>query len=389
MNICPKTAIHMEKDEYGFLYPRIDVGKCVECGACKKVCAFQNELARRQPQRVYAIASKNNDLVTNSASGGLFATMAMYVLEHGGCVYGAIMQHEEHELHIRHACCETKEDLYRFQGSKYVQSSLGNIFKDIQMKLKNDILVLFSGTPCQVDALKLFLKKEYSNLLTVDIVCHGVPNEQIFNDYIHYIEKKIGGEIREFKFRDKSLGWGYNLTAKYIQEDGSIRYHRTASSDSSYFDMFINSIILRENCYHCKYTNGKRTGDITIGDYWGIEDEHPEALEQNGGRLSEKSGISVSFLNSDKGISFFDEIKEQFDYYESTFEKVAKRNTQLVHPVKLTKARGNVLEMYRKWGYGAVEFYFWCRIPKQKAKYIIRKMLPKEARQKIKQMLHR
>lgn len=389
MNICPKTAIHMEKDEYGFLYPRIDVGKCVECGACKKVCAFQNEPARRQPQRVYAIASKNNDLVTNSASGGLFATMAMYVLEHGGCVYGAIMQHEEHELHIRHACCETKEDLYRFQGSKYVQSSLGNIFKDIQMKLKNDILVLFSGTPCQVDALKLFLKKEYSNLLTVDIVCHGVPNEQIFNDYIHYIEKKIGGEIREFKFRDKSLGWGYNLTAKYIQEDGSIRYHRTASSDSSYFDMFINSIILRENCYHCKYTNGKRTGDITIGDYWGIEDEHPEALEQNGGRLSEKSGISVSFLNSDKGISFFDEIKEQFDYYESTFEKVANRNTQLVHPVKLTKARRNVLEMYRKWGYGAVEFYFWCRIPKQKAKYIIRKMLPKEARQKIKQMLHR
>ena len=389
MNICPKTAIHMEKDEYGFLYPRIDVGKCVECGACKKVCAFQNEPARRQPQRVYAIASKNNDLVTNSASGGLFATMAMYVLEHGGCVYGAIMQHEEHELHIRHACCETKEDLYRFQGSKYVQSSLGSIFKDIQMKLKNDILVLFSGTPCQVDALKLFLKKEYSNLLTVDIVCHGVPNEQIFNDYIHYIEKKIGGEIREFKFRDKSLGWGYNLTAKYIQEDGSIRYHRTASSDSSYFDMFINSIILRENCYHCKYTNGKRTGDITIGDYWGIEDEHPEALEQNGGRLSEKSGISVSFLNSDKGISFFDEIKEQFDYYESTFEKVAKRNTQLVHPVKLTKARRNVLEMYRKWGYGAVEFYSGCRIPKQKAKYIIRKMLPKEARQKIKQMLHR
>lgn len=204
MNICPKTAIHMEKDEYGFLYPRIDVGKCVECGACKKVCAFQNEPARRQPQRVYAIASKNNDLVTNSASGGLFATMAMYVLEHGGCVYGAIMQHEEHELHIRHACCETKEDLYRFQGSKYVQSSLGNIFKDIQMKLKNDILVLFSGTPCQVDALKLFLKKEYSNLLTVDIVCHGVPNEQIFNDYIHYIEKKLVE-------KSENLNFGINL----------------------------------------------------------------------------------------------------------------------------------------------------------------------------------
>ena len=148
MNICPKTAIHMEKDEYGFVYPKIDTEKCVECGACKKVCAFQNEPTRRQPQRVYAIVSKNNDLVKKSASGGLFGTMAVQVLEQGGCVYGAVMQHEEHELHIRHVCCETKAELYHLQGSKYVQSSLENIFKDVQKKLKNDIFVLFSGTPC-------------------------------------------------------------------------------------------------------------------------------------------------------------------------------------------------------------------------------------------------
>lgn len=230
MNICPKTAICMEKDGYGFVYPRIDIEKCVECGACKKVCAFQNEPTRRQPQRVYAIASKNNDLVKKSASGGLFATMAVHVLEQGGCVYGAVMLHEEHELHIRHVCCETKAELYRLQGSKYVQSSLGYIFKDIQQKLKKDVFVLFSGTPCQVDALKSYLRKDYPNLLTVDIICHGVPSEQFFNDYIHYTEKKIGGEISEFKFRDKSSGWGYNLTAKYIQVDGSTEYYRTASS---------------------------------------------------------------------------------------------------------------------------------------------------------------
>ena len=383
VNICPKTAIHMEKDEYGFVYPRIDVEKCVECGACKKVCAFQNEPTKRQPQRVYAIASKNNILVNKSASGGLFATMAMYVLD------GAVMQHEEHELHVRHVCCETREELYRLQGSKYVQSSLGDIFKDVQKKLKNDIFVLFSGTPCQVDALKSYLRKDYPNLLTVDIICHGVPSEQFFNDYIHYTEKKIGGEISEFKFRDKSAGWGYNLTAKYIKSDGSIGYNRTTSSDSSYFDMFINSIVLRENCYNCKYTNGNRVGDITIGDYWGIEDEHPEALEQNGGRLSEKNGISVSLLISDKGIAFFDEIKEQFEYYESTFEKAAKRNTQLVHPVELTRTRKTVLEMYRKFGYSAVEFYFWCRIPKQKAKDVARMILPETARQKMKRILNR
>ena len=304
MNICPKTAIHMEKDEYGFVYPRIDTEKCVECGACKKVCAFQNEAARRQPQRVYAIASKNNDLIKKSASGGLFATMAMYVLEQGGCVYGAVMQHEEHGLYTRHVCCKTKEELYRLQGSKYVQSSLGNIFKDVKTKLENDILVLFSGTPCQVDALKSYLRKDYLNLLTVDIICHGVPNEQFFNDYIHYTEKKIGGEIKEFKFRDKSAGWGLNARAKYTNDKGEEANYSVSYLESSYYDLFLSAKIYRENCYKCPYATGNRCGDITIGDYWGIEDEHPETLVHNGGRLSEKSGISVSLLNSDKGITF-------------------------------------------------------------------------------------
>lgn len=389
VNICPKTAIHMEKDEYGFVYPRIDVEKCVECGACKKVCAFQNEPTKRQPQRVYAIASKNNSLVNKSASGGLFATMAMYVLEQGGCVYGAVMQHEGHELHVRHVCCETREELYRLQGSKYVQSSLGDIFKDVQKKLKNDIFVLFSGTPCQVDALKSYLRKDYPNLLTVDIICHGVPSEQFFNDYIHYTEKKIGGEISEFKFRDKSAGWGLNAKAKYTNDEGKNADYSVSYLDSSYYDLFLSAKIYRENCYRCPYATSNRCGDITIGDYWGIEDEYPETLEQNGGRLSEKNGISVSLLISDKGIAFFDEIKEQFDYYESTFEKAAKRNTQLVHPVELTRARKTVLEMYRKFGYSAVEFYFWCRIPKQKAKDVVRMILPETARQKMKRILNR
>lgn len=383
MNVCPKSAIHMEKDEYGFVYPVINKEQCVECGACKKVCAFQNKTTRNTPQRVLAIAGKNDNLVKKSASGGLFATMALAVLEQGGCVYGAVMQHEDHELHTHHVCCEAKDELDRLQGSKYVQSSLENIFKNVQEKLKKGTAVLFSGTPCQVDALKSYLRKDYEKLLTVDIICHGVPSEQFFNDYIHYTEKKLGGEILDFKFRDKSTGWGYNLTAKYVKQDGDKNYYRVKSSDSSYFYMFINSVALRENCYHCKYTNSNRVGDITIGDYWGIEEEHPEALERNGGRLSEQNGISVMMLNMDKGADFFESVKDQFTYYESTLEKAAKRNTQLVHPVKHTKAREKVLKLYQKWGYGAVEFYFWCRILKQKVKKVVRRVLPKTARQEI------
>lgn len=389
MNVCSKEAISMKKDEYGFVYPRINMEKCIGCGACKKVCAFQSNTIKNKPQKVYAIASKNNNIVKKSASGGLFATMATYVLEQGGYVYGAVMKQKEHELHICHVCCDAKENLHSLQGSKYVQSSLNMIFRDVQMRLKSNSLILFSGTPCQVDALKSYLKKDYKNLITVDIVCHGVPNEQFFNDYIHYLEKKIGGEIIDFKFRDKSSGWGYNLTAEYIREDGDTEYYKMSSSDSSYFDMFISSIVLRENCYQCKYANEKRAGDITIGDYWGVEDEHPEILQQNGGSLSEQSGISVMMLNNEKGINFFNNIKAQFDYYESTFEKAAKKNTQLTCPVKFTKERKKVLDMYKNRGYGAVEFYFLYRIQKQKVKCIIRRILPKVIRQKIKQTLYK
>lgn len=250
-------------------------------------------------------------------------------------------------------------------------------------------MVLFSGTPCQVDALKRYLRRDYEKLFTVDIICHGVPNEQFFNDYIHYTEKKIGGEIYDFKFRDKSSGWGYNLAAKYVQHSGCEKIYRVSSLDSSYFDMFINSTVLRENCYNCKYTNANRVGDITIGDYWGIEEEHPETLLQHGGNLSERTGVSAMMLNTNKGMEFFKKIKEQFIYYESSFEKAAKWNTQLVHPVKCTKARDTVLKLNKKCGYGVVELYFWYCIQTRKVKSIVRRILPKTIRQKIKELLRR
>lgn len=136
MNVCSKEAISMKKDEYGFVYPRINMEKCIGCGACKKVCAFRSNTIKNKPQKVYAIASKNNNIVKKSASGGLFATMATYVLEQGGYVYGAVMKQKEHELHICHVCCDAKENLHSLQGSKYVQSSLNMIFRDVRMRIK-------------------------------------------------------------------------------------------------------------------------------------------------------------------------------------------------------------------------------------------------------------
>ncbi len=389
MNVCPKSAIQMELDEYGFVYPRINKEQCIECGACKKVCAFQNKPDRNEPKKVYATVGKNDNIVEKSASGGLFATMADFVIERGGCVYGAAMQLEEGTFRVRHIRCETKDELYLLQGSKYVQSALGDILKDVKEKLKNDVFVLFSGTPCQIDALKLFLKKDYSNLLTVDIICHGVPNERFFNSYICQLQKKLGGKIYEFNFRDKSSGWGHFGKARYTNENGNECEQLVSFVDSSYYSLFFDGKILRENCYRCHYAGPNRPGDITLGDYWGINDQHPEALTQNGGHLNPQKGISVVFVNSTKGNEFLDKIKDQIYCYESTFEKAAKQNTQLVHPVKLDKSRAAVMNIYKAGGYNAVEICYLIGVLGKKAKNVIRKIVPKSVKVKIKRFLHK
>ena len=374
-NICPKMAISMKKDEYGFIYPQIDRECCVECGLCKKICAFQKQLEGEKPKKVYALSTRNESLLKMSASGGVFATMSTFVLKSGGYVYGSVMQHEKSKLYVKHICCDTKEKLSFIQGSKYIQSSMERIFKDIKKRLKEGSFILFSGTPCQVDSLKSYLKYEYKNLLTVDIICHGVPNEKIFNDYIERLNKKINGNIYNFKFRDKSLGWGYNLVAEYLDEKGNEKKFIIDNSDSSYFFMFINGILLRENCYYCKYANKKRVGDITIGDYWGIEIEHPEILQCNGGDLDMQKGISTLFINSEAGLEFFDKIKEQFYYHESTFEKASKWNTQLKHPVKYPKSRKLIMDLYKNIGYAGVEKVFQCQRIRNGIKKSVRGLL--------------
>ena len=378
MNICPKAAITMEKDKYGFIYPGINRELCVQCGACKNVCAFQNTTIQKSPEKIYAVAGKADELVSKSSSGGVFSVLAESVLESGGCVCGAVMLKEEgksddkRQWKVRHVICESKEYLYMLQGSKYVQSSMGTVFKDIRERLKHGQMVLFSGTPCQSDALKAFLKHAYENLIIVDIVCHGVPSEQFFNDYVKNLEKEIGGEIIDFKFRDKSSGWG-SKTAKirYIDTNKNICQRSISQSVSSYYSLFMESQICRENCRRCKYACKERVGDITIGDYWGIEEAHPEQLKQSGGALSEEKGVSVMLLNTEKGLRFFETVQNEFYYCESVFEKASKYNTQLVHPANSVKARRVVLELYRIWGYCAVERYFEIYV---KAKAIKRKL---------------
>lgn len=210
LNICKNQAITMKEDEYGYVYPVIDYKKCSNCGMCKRVCMFQKERKLNSPLETYAAVSKDNNLRMNSSSGGIFASLATFILEKGGIVCGAAFSND---LKVNHLIIEEKSQIYKLQGSKYVQSNIKNTFTDVRRFLLQGKVVLYSGTPCQIDGLYGFLQKEYKNLITIDIICHGVPNNRMFLEYIKEIEKDKDQTIKQFNFRDKSLGWGINGSA--------------------------------------------------------------------------------------------------------------------------------------------------------------------------------
>ena len=378
-NICPKNAIEMVTDEYGFKYPKINDKKCINCNACKRVCAYQYVEEKNRPIAVFVSARKDSEKIMKSASGGIFATLAEKVLNEKGIVFGSALVEENNVLEIKHIYIDRLKDLSKLVGSKYVQSDINIAYKKAKMFLTEGRKVLFSGTPCQVAGLKSFLGKSYDNLLTMDIICHGVPNADFFRDYLKVLEKNFKGKVIDFKFRDKKYGWGLNSCLKY-KKDNSILYKYFLVDESTYYHMFLNAECYRENCYRCKYTNKNRTGDITIGDYWGIENEHLELLKENGGKLDKYKGISAVIVNTENGKFWFNKCRNELYMYPSTFEQVAKANTQLRQPSSYGKFRDKIMQIYKENGYEAVDKFYYNKIIK---KILLKKFL----KEKIKNLL--
>ncbi len=263
--VCPQNTIHMKEDPSGFRYPEIEYANCISCGACKRVCAFQKEGTLFEPRSTYAAATRNTDIM-KSASGGIFASFAKWFLEQGGVVYGAILESRNGTLVPLHIGIDRIEALEALQGSKYVQSDLADVFSAIKRQLHEGRYVLFSGTPCQVDALRSYLgNKAYESLLLIDIICHGVPSARMFQDYIRMLEKKCKGKIVNFTFRDKAYGWGIIGSYEFLRPDGSRMKRKLLLRESSYYSLFNDSHIYRENCYSCPYAGRLRAGDLTIG----------------------------------------------------------------------------------------------------------------------------
>lgn len=313
--LCPKHAITMQPDEFGFLYPVIDKEKCIDCEICKKMCHMnRDDMYYDAPTVAYAMQSKNEAILKKSQSGGAFAELAKAVLKEGGAVYGAAFDEKYVVNHIR---IDNEKDLHKLQGSKYVQSNTTGIFEQVKNDLQGGYLVLFSGTPCQASALKTFLNKDYDNLYVMDFACHGVMPPKVWEDYKIYIKKKIG-EFTNPNFRDKKFGWRSRYET-FERKGKRLPFH-------IYRKIFFSEYFIRESCYNdantkliCKYAGYNRVSDITVGDFWGIE-----LYKTN--IKNEKAGISLCLINTRKGQELFDKIRENVQFEEHNIEEIGVKN---------------------------------------------------------------
>ena len=384
---CPKNAITITENEDGFVYPEINQNLCIDCGKCLRVCKFKNTTYEKSLKETYAAHAKNMDL-SQSASGGLFASLAQSMLEYNGVVYGCAMLYENGKLVPKHICVGAQEDLIKLKSSKYVQSDLGNIFVDVKDKLENNINVLFSGTPCQIMGLRGYLQKKYDNLYTIELICHGVPSINLFHEYIESVEEKEGKKVVDFRFRDKSQGW--KLHGKMVLEDENgvkqDKYFET--EESSYYQMFLNSYTYRENCYKCPFASEYRQGDITIGDYWCIDLLHPELLIENGGKIDEKKGASCLVINNEQGKRLIEKFGQRIEKFQSTYEQASRYNAQLKQASMMKEERAVVLNL-KKQGYREIEKWYQKRRAKIKFVRRIRAMVPKWAKSVVRKIIKR
>lgn len=341
--VCAKNAISMIEDSEGFHYPVIDKDLCVNCALCEKVCAFaQPQYTNSKEPTVYATHLKETEERKRSSSGGIFFAIASWVISQSGVVYGAAF---DEKFQLSHIGVDNLKDLERLRGSKYLQSTMGNNYKEIRELLKQGRWVYFVGTGCQVAGLKSFLRKEYPTLVTSDIVCHGVPNQKLFNKHIEYLGKKVKGRITEYKFRNTEQ-WGQYENYTFLKNKKVYSITTGSYTLSPYIYAFESLYTQRYSCYDCKFAQIPRQGDITLADYWGVKKFFSQ--------IDAKNGVSLVLVNSELGQKVWEQIKEGLVYHESCIEDGAKYNLNLINKTKEPAIRKDIYKIIEKEGYEKV-----------------------------------
>lgn len=324
-NICPKNAIEMKEDEEGFRYPKVDENKCINCGLCEKVCPILNKRETDNVPKSYACINKDENIRKDSSSGGIFSLISEAMIDMGGVVFGAQF---DNEFNVIHSYTDNKEELYKFRGSKYLQSIIGDSYKKVKSFLEEGKYVLFTGTPCQIEGLYAFLQKDYVKLYTQDIICHGVPSPKVWSKYKEKLEKDNNSAIKTMNFRDKSDGWTtYSL--KHVFENNNS--FKEINFKNNYMQAFLKDLSIRESCFNCNFKNKHRSSDITLADFWGIQNIMPE--------MYDNKGTSLVIVNSPKGTILFEKIKEKIKFVETDFEESIKYNPSMTYSPQIPKNR--------------------------------------------------
>lgn len=325
-NICPKNAIKIISEKDGFEYPKINENLCINCGYCKKICPVINNMNRENKEpKIYACKNKNEQIRLQSSSGGIFTLIAEWIIKQDGIVFGAKL---EKNMIVSHNYIENIEDIVELRGSKYVQSQIGETYKKVKEFLLKNKKVFFSGTPCQIEGLLAYLGKEYENLYTQDIICHGVPSPKVWKKFLEYKRKKNGQYPIQVNFRNKNIsGWSnYNVNYKYSKAEENINH-----KEDEYMKLFLKNYDLRKSCYQCKFKKVARNSDITLADFWGINRVNAE--------FNDEKGISAIIVHSKKGREIFENIKNNMEFISANIDDIKKYNPCIYIPADKNELR--------------------------------------------------
>lgn len=308
-NACPTKAITMKKDNHGFIFPEVNKHKCVVCNLCETTCHFSDKCFRLKNSNpdLFACKLTSPNALNNSSSGGLFYALASAIINQGGRVYGASWQEN---FKVKHIGIDKIDDIELLQGSKYVFSDLNNSFSEIKDLLNAGETILFTGTPCQVAGLYAYLKKDYSNLVTCDVICHGVPSQMYLDLYLNEMCKLYHAKINKINFKDKSISWR-NPQLSIVFDNGT--EYKEALWSTAYGKLYHERLTTMPACDECPYTVTPRLSDITIGDFW----NYNETKNTLG---SEKQGISCALINTEKGNNVFSSARSLLKVEQITLE---------------------------------------------------------------------
>ena len=353
------------------VYPEITESNCIDCNLCERVCHLNDtDSYSIENQRAYAVSHTKKDVLKRSTSGGAFTAIAEYVLSRGGAVFGCAYTEQ---LFPQHVCVETEQELVRLNGSKYVESNIGDTYQQAKDMMDMGRLVLYSGTPCQIAGLKCFLRKPYDNLITVDIVCHGVAPQAYFQKYIDWLEEKYNLHITNYDFRSKrNTGWSIaGIIEGTSTKTGKKITKKVFYSNEYYYYHFLKGTIYRDSCYSCKYANLNRPGDFSLGDLWGAECLHLD--------YSINDGCSLVLTNNPKANEILKSL--EINKTEIPIEFAVKYNQQLQHASSKPTDREVILEKFTACSAQEINLWFRKRTVAVRLKGRLKRLVPKGAKQ--------